>query len=55
MAFTTYDELVVDEKQQHVGIMKKGYFNGKIIKEDGTKKNLTGLYKIDRENQLLKI
>ena len=44
-----------DEKQQLVGIMKKGYFNGKIIKEDGSETKLTGLYKIDRENKLLKM
>ena len=44
-----------DDKQQLVGIMKKGYFNGKIIKEDGSETKLTGLYKIDRENQLLKM
>ena len=34
--------------------MKKGYFNGKIFSYDGETK-ITGLYKIDRENQLLKL
>ena len=35
--------------------MKKGYFNGKIIKEDGSETKFTSLYTIDRGNQLLKM
>lgn len=43
-----------DEKTQIVGIMKKGYFNGKIITDEGSVK-LTGLYKVDRDEHLLKM
>ena len=43
-----------EERNQIVGIMKKGYFNGKIITNEGSVK-LTGLYKVDKENRLLKM
>lgn len=39
---------------EFIGIMKNGYFNGKIISDEGETK-ITGLYRIDRENQLLKL
>lgn len=34
------------------GILKRGFFNGKIVTEDGARR-ITGLYKIDREKQVL--
>jgi len=44
-----------ESKTRIVGIMRHGYFNGKIITEDGGKCPVTGLYKINRENQLFKL
>jgi hypothetical protein len=34
--------------------MKNGYFNGKIIRDEGEQK-ITGLYSIDRENKVFKL
>lgn len=36
-----------------VGILKKGYFNGKIILSKNETYRITGLYKLDRENKVL--
>ena len=44
-----------ESKTRIVGIMRHGYFNGKIITDDGDKCPVTGLYKINRENQLFKL
>ncbi len=44
-----------ESKTRIVGIMRHGYFNGKIITEDGDKCPVTGLYKINRENQVFKL
>ena len=44
-----------ESKTRIVGIMRHGYFNGKIITEDGGKCPGTGLYKINRENQVFKL
>jgi len=44
-----------ESKTRIVGIMRHGYFNGKIITEGGGKFPITGLYKINRENQLFKL
>ncbi len=44
-----------ESKTRIVGIMRHGYFNGRIITEDCGKCPVTGLYKIDRENQLFKL
>ena len=44
-----------ESKTRIVGIMRHGYFNGKIITEDGGKCPVTGLYKINRENQVFKL
>ena len=42
-----------DDKQGRVfGILKKGFFNGKIVTENGTNR-ITGLYRIDKEKQVL--
>lgn len=38
-----------------VGIMKHGYFNGRVITGNGTVQHITGLYKIDREKRVLKM
>jgi hypothetical protein len=38
-----------------VGIMKRGYFNGRLVTPDGEKCRITGLYKIDKENKTLKL
>jgi hypothetical protein len=49
-----YNKTSEDEKYSLVGIMKKGYFIGKITTSDAQYK-FTGLYYIDQENQLLKM
>jgi hypothetical protein len=49
-----YNKTGEDSFGEFIGIMKKGYFNGKIISDEGETK-VTGLYKIDRENHLLKL
>lgn len=49
-----YNSSGEDDRNQIVGIMKKGYFNGKII-TDQQEYKITGLYKIDKENKLLKM
>ncbi|MBE3122827.1 MAG: hypothetical protein IMZ58_11570 [Thermoplasmata archaeon] len=36
-----------------VGILKRGYFNGKIITQNQTKYRIVGLYRYDAENNLL--
>ena len=38
-----------------IGIMKRGYFNGRIVTPEGEKCRITGLYKIDQENKTLKM
>jgi hypothetical protein len=37
------------------GIMKKGYFNGRVVNPDGESCKIIGLYHIDKENELLKM
>ena len=37
-------------KGRVVGILKHGFFNGRVINEDGEKTPITGFYKINREN-----
>ena len=37
------------------GIMKKGYFNGRVENTEGKSCKITGLYKIDRENMTFKM
>jgi hypothetical protein len=49
-----YNKTGEDSFTEFIGILKKGYFNGKIITDEGETK-VTGLYKIDRENHLLKL
>jgi len=49
-----YNKTDENNNGELIGIMKNGYFNGKIISSDGEIK-VTGLYRIDRENQLLKM
>jgi hypothetical protein len=49
-----YNKTDDSERHQIVGIMKKGYFNGKIITDEGEYK-ITGLYRVDKENKLLKL
>ena len=44
-----------ESKTRILGIMRHGYFNGKIITEDGGKCPITCLYRINRENQLFKL
>ncbi len=44
-----------ESKTRIVGIMRHGYFNGRIITEDGGKCPVIGLYKINRESQLFKL
>lgn len=36
-----------------VGILKSGYFNGRIITQNQTKCRIVGLYRLDAENNLL--
>jgi len=42
-------------KGKIIGIMKHGYFNGKILTGNGTRYPLTGLYDINRENKTIRI
>jgi hypothetical protein len=44
-----------ESKGRIVGIMRYGYFNGRVITPDGDKCHVTALYKIDEENELLKL
>ena len=37
------------------GIMKRGYFNGRVVTPDGKSCKITGLYKINRENKTFKM
>ena len=37
------------------GIMKKGYFNGRVVNPDGESCKITGLYHVDKEEDLLKM
>ena len=50
--FNTTDN---ESKGKIAGIMKHGYFNGRVIMENGTKYRVTGLYDINRENRTLRI
>ena len=49
-----YNKTGDDQKYSIAGIMKKGYFNGKITTSGGTYK-ITALYMIDSERHLLKM
>jgi hypothetical protein len=49
-----YNKTGEDSSGEFIGFLKKGYFNGKIKFDDGETK-VTGLYKINRENHLLKL
>jgi len=42
-------------KGKIVGILKKGYFDGKIIAQNQTECRIVGLYRYDTENNLLHI
>ena len=44
-----------ESKGKIVGIMKWGYLNGRLTTPNGSKYHITGLYKIDKENHLLKL
>lgn len=44
-----------ESKSRLVGVMRFGYFNGKIISHDGRKCHVTGLYKVEKEEQLFKL
>lgn len=37
------------------GIMKKGYFNGRVVNPAGESCKITGLYHVDKENNILKM
>lgn len=37
------------------GILKHGFFNGKVINEDGEQARITGFYRVNRENQTFHI
>lgn len=37
------------------GIMKKGYFNGRVVNPEGESCKITGLYHVDKENEILKM
>ena len=39
-------------KGRIVGVLKCGFFNGKLVTEDGVTR-ITGLYRINKENQVL--
>ena len=50
-----YNTTDSDEMIRFGGILKKGYFNGKIKDENGSSSKISGLYKFDREKNLLKM
>jgi hypothetical protein len=37
------------------GIMKKGYFNGRVVNPNGQSCKIVGLYHVDKENETLKM
>ncbi len=37
------------------GIMKNGYFNGRVVSPSGESCKITGLYHVDKENNILKM
>ena len=37
------------------GVMKKGYFNGRVVNPAGESCKITGLYHVDKENNILKM
>ena len=49
-----YNETGSEERMHIVGIMKKGYFNGRITTDDGSYR-VTGLYRIDMEKHIVKL
>lgn len=49
-----YNKTGEEERTLIVGIMKQGYFNGKIMSDDGEYR-ITALYSIDTENDLIKM
>lgn len=49
-----YNTTGSDNRTQFVFLMKKGYLNGKIITDEG-EYSITGLYKVDKEKNLLKL
>ena len=44
-----------ESMSQVVGIMRHGFFNGKIVASNGSKCPITGLYRINKEKHLLKL
>ena len=50
-----YNTIDSEEKGKFIGIMKKGYFNGRIINPEGNISKITGFYHIDTEEGKLKL
>jgi len=50
----TYNKTDEAERIRIVGILKKGYFNGKIISDEGEQR-ITGLYKIDVDEKTIRL
>ena len=50
-----FDTISTQEKTRIVGIIKNGYFNGKIFYGNDTVCPITGLLKINREQRLVKL
>jgi len=44
-----------DENGRIVGIIKHGYFNGRVITPEGNASHIIGLYSINKEEQILKM
>ncbi len=49
-----YNHTGEQERTKFIGIMKKGYFNGRIITDEGGCK-ITGLYRVDTEQKVLRM
>lgn len=50
-----YNKTGSEEYGKVFGIMRKGYFNGKVISPEGEKCHITGLYKFDRQNNTFRM
>jgi hypothetical protein len=50
-----YNKTDNETKGRIIGVLKNGYFNGKIISPEGSSTPIVGLFKVDRENKTLKM
>jgi hypothetical protein len=50
-----YNKSDNESKGKVFGIMKKGYFNGRVVSPSGESCKIIGLYHVDKENNMLKM